>query len=786
MTRTSKHSFAFALIALLLVGWVSMAHAESIVLNRASDDVSAAPYTHYFCDSDADIDYARALTHAWKPLNSTRISFGFIEEVCWFKFQVKNTENANQAEYILHIDYPLLDQIDLYFLENQQMRIMRMGDLLPYYSRPLTIRLFSIPFSMQRDEEREFVIRVKTSSTMTLPIYFSAQEKFIETQINGDWLLGIFYGIALGLALYNLFIYISTKDIDHVYYVVHVMGSLLFFSCIHGVSYRWWPDESEWTNFAPYFFAYIAILFGILFSQRYLDTKKLPKIHKMANAINVLCVAGCFACPFLTVKLAVVGVTFLGLSTALILLVAGTLRIRQNFKPARIFVTAWGAFLVMVIITALNAFGLFSFYFLALYGLQAGLVFQQTLLSSGLGAKINELRQEKVLSEQESVLARAENRAKSDFLAKMSHEIRTPMNGVLGMVQLLKDTKLDQSQQHYVNTIFNSGRALISVINDILDYAKIEAGKMTLEKLDFNLPHLVKECASIFAVSAAEKSLYFHIELPPETPAWVVGDPTRIRQILLNLLSNAFKFTKLGGVTLTLKIKPGSAANHKRVRFEVNDSGIGISQETIGRLFQTYAQAESSTARKYGGTGLGLSISKTLVDMMGGQIGVESMLGQGTQFWFELDFLESDAERVAEQKSAKMTSTRSFTGLSVLVAEDNKVNQLVIIGMLKKLGVAATVAEDGKQAVDKIRSKEAFYDVVLMDCEMPEMNGYDAAQAIREIEEQQQLPRIPIIALSAHVMQEHREKCLQFGMDDYLSKPIELDSLISALTRWVA
>ncbi|HET8707352.1 MAG TPA: 7TM diverse intracellular signaling domain-containing protein, partial [Pseudomonadales bacterium] len=732
----------------------------------------------------AEIDYPQAMLHEWRPLNATRISFGFTEQVCWFRFSAKNLEPTGQSNYILHINYPLLDEIDIYFLENGQQRITRMGDLLPYYSRPLTIRLFSVPFSLHKDEETEFVIRVKTTSTMTLPIYISAQHKFIETQINGDWLLGIFYGIALGLALYNLFIFASTRDIDHVLYAAHVLGSLLFFSCIHGVSYRWWPDESEWTNFAPYFFAYLSILFGGLFSQRYLDLPQLPKINQLINVVNALCVAGCFACPFFTVKIAVLGVTLLGMSMAILLLSAGILRIRQNFHPARLFVAAWGIFLLMVVVTALNAFGLFSFYFLAIYGLQAGLVLQQTLLSSGLGAKINELRQQKLLSEQESALARAENRAKSDFLAKMSHEIRTPMNGVLGMVQLLKDTTLDSTQQHYVNTIFNSGRALISVINDILDFAKIEAGKMKLETVDFNLPHLIKECASIFAVSAAEKSLYFHIEISPSVPAWVLGDPTRLRQILLNLLSNAFKFTKLGGVTLKVTAKPAVEEGSLQVRFDVIDSGIGISQDAIGNLFQSYAQADETTTRKYGGTGLGLCISKTLVEMMGGQIGVESTLGHGTQFWFDLILRESDAQKVAERKSKNFTVTRTFSGLNVLVAEDNKVNQLVILGMLKKLGVNAFIVEDGRQAVEKIRQAETDFNLILMDCEMPEMNGYDASQAIRELESQMRYPRIPIVALSAHVLQEHKEKCLRHGMDDYLAKPIEFENLVSALTRW--
>lgn len=776
------HRF-FLLFLLCLCSFAARAEAPSpLVLHGPVDATRIEPHVSWLCDASGKLNWDTLPEQSLQPLQRRAIVFGYKQGACWFHFRLENA-SRQPLPLILQLNYPVLDHVELFAPGAAGQAHVVLGDSLPFYERPLATRAFAIPLTLEAGQQQDYFLRVASSSSINVPLVLYSSEHFFSQHEVSEWIHGAGFGITAGLIIYHLFLWLAVREKVYRFYVLYISSAFMYLLCFEGMAYRLWPYAPEWNGHAQLVFVFLMLGMASLFTRDYLRTENWLRADRALKGITGVCLAAIVLQFILPQRISYQLQPVLAIVTMIVIFSVAFLRLRAGVREARLFLLSWGLLMLMALTLSLQSFGAFPNlpFMLTLNGMEITFILQQVLLALALADRVNILKRERSEQEQTIVRAEAESAAKTEFLAKMSHEIRTPMNALLGITQLLQDTSLDQVQKNYVDTLYSSGHALLNVINDILDYSKIAAGKIELEHIDFNLLDLLDECIQVFSLSAREKSLSLICERARELPSHVRGDAGRLRQVLLNLLSNAIKFTDYGNVFLRASVEE-MTSTRVRLRFEVQDSGIGIAPEKILHLFESFVQADSSTSRQYGGSGLGLAISQQLVELMHGKITVASTPGQGTLFAFTVLMKTASPHAQMPDPRQQTISPSLYSGVRALVVEDNPINQLVIHGFLQKVGIQARMASSGQEALDILdRGGEAAFDLVFMDCEMPFMDGFETTRRLRFWEKQKGIKPHYIIALTAHALPEHRDRCLMSGMNDYLSKPLLLSRLVEKL-----
>ena len=816
-------------VLLFLIGVWSCATlwATPITLDASTSAITLSKDILYFADPSleytlTDIQYEEKRgVNRWQKANGFIPNYGFTKAAYWVKVDLNN--HTDQKDWILHFEYPLMDVLQLYTpnAQNQYRLQYTTGDAYAFSQRPIKDRGFALPISITPQQTQSIYLRLQSRDSMIISMSLLTPDAFRAEQQNESFWFGMYYGAVLIILLFNAYLYLILKDRNHLHYVAVLGCYALIELSLNGMgTVYFWGDFPEVAKRIRPFAISLFALASFTLTKSFLGIKQVilgkMNLDPLFLGFIVLTLVGAIIFPFtLSIQLSMM-IAFI---TAPIMYGAGVYTWQQGSRLGKYFTLGWSGLVLGGMVNVLRAFDILPVNFWTTYGAQLGSISTLLILNSALTDRMRLLQQENDKSQQlrlsqqeetnrlldqkvrdrtEALLLKTEEaerakqqaetavKAKSEFLANMSHEVRTPMNGMIGMTQLLADTPLNVEQKHYINTIQSSSEALLRIINDILDYSKIEAGKLDIEHTNFNLHQLLKECVSLFVLPAKERGLPIKTEIMPNVPCWMVGDPTRVRQVIINMLGNAYKFTERGTVTLRAYLRENKGADGVFIQFEVQDTGIGITTEQRERLFQSFSQADSSVTRKYGGTGLGLAISRSLVRLMNGDIGVKSIPSQGSIFWFYVQMshgTEPNQTQVTQKTKTKPNNDYpNLSGLTVLIAEDNPINQMVIVGMLKKYNIVATVASDGLDALQVLMASQDMFDVVLMDCEMPNMDGYTATRRIRAWELQQQHIPTLIYGVSAHALAEYQQQGIDSGMNGFIVKPLKQEDLSKALT----
>jgi signal transduction histidine kinase len=773
----------FLLLVLFSTFIPTIQAAEPVIITQAKKEYHLGLHMDILEDKSGKLTIEDILhlqtDNLFQQSNEDAPGFGFSNSTYWARIKIKSNL-PDEITYYLDLKYPMLDHVEFYTPDSDNnLKKFIAGDHHPFHERVLEYTNFVFPVLLQPGKEITCYLLCRTSSSVNLPLVLLSPSALAETTSLEHLMQGMYFGIVLVMILYNLFLFIAIRDTTYLYYVLFILGFMLFQLALNGFSFQYlWPNSIWWANNNLPFFIFFAYMFGAMFTRSILNTEKhLPRADKILYYLQYLGGTGMIISLFVGYSLSIKLATSLCF-TLPIHIYCGWKIMLTGYRPAFYYAIAWSVSLVSILIYSAKTFALLPNIFITQWSAQFGSAWEVLLLAISLADRFHLLQEEKkkVQAEYTSRLkeanikldetnielleankqlnklnmeleqrvatrttelsranyelsqeamerkiaeeqARAASQAKSNFLANMSHEIRTPMNAIIGMSALAVKHNKTSKIQNYLQVISTAGHTLLGIINDILDFSKIEAGKLELENINFSLQAVMANISSMFTEKARSKNIKLTISVADNVPDKLKGDPLRLGQIIINLVNNSLKFTEQGEVKIEINIADRKAGQ-VTLFVSVTDTGIGLSDEEISHLFTAFSQADNSTTRQFGGTGLGLAICKQLVCLMAGEIKVTSNKGKGSTFYFTAVFGSgSEQPKAPEETTDHQQQDNSLLGAQVLLVEDNEINQEVALDILDGFGIKADVANNGREAIEAVEQNE--YRVILMDIQMP-------------------------------------------------------------------
>lgn len=787
----ARYLFLIAALAL-----PAMAGAGPLMLDVQHSHVEAWPAVKVMSDAGANLTPEQALAavqHYTTP-KGAYATLGVQKDVVWLRIPVSLSADA-QPEWILGIDYAVLNRVDVYVANASGITSHQIiGNLQPVREGLPRARIPAALLHLTPGADQIVLLRVQNIGAMILPITMSRPAVFHGAALTEQMLQGLLTGLSLCLLLYGLAQWLTLRDPLYGKFALLVAGTTLFSIEFFGLGNQYLWKNNVWMSIhAGGMFALMASCGAYLFVEQALARPGKDRIFsRLMKAGAALCVAGIFAyvTDIIDVDTLVLVVSTLGIMPMLLGLPGAYLRARRGDTVGIYFLIGWGVSFASSAILSQVIGGKVDANFWTMHALQFGNMFDMLVFTRILGLRTKAMQ---------SAMLRAEEatRTKSEFLAHMSHEIRTPMNAIIGMSRLALMTEPNPKLQNYLGKILDAGNHLLAVINDILDFSKIEAGKLGLESAPFELQEMLDHLASLTVIKSDAARVALKMRVDDAVPPRLIGDPLRLSQVLINLTSNALKFTERGEINVAVEVMDRTA-DTVALRFSVTDTGIGMRPSQVAGLFESFNQAGATTTRKYGGTGLGLSISRQLVEMMGGDIRVVSTPGIGSRFSFiiRLGIADNATEPVdwplhhrqrppremrrSDHAGLAMRDLSALDGARILLVEDNANNREVALDFLSAARMQIDVAEHGGEAVRMVDQND--YDLVLMDVQMREMDGLTATRTIRAMARHRDLP---IVAMTAYAMAGDRDKSIAAGMNDHITKPISPEQLFRTLIRWI-